>query len=78
MVLNRFPATASSPSLLEVLDVTDPLNCGPACAIASEGVVLAHNLVTGTDAKVDTSALVPGIGLPSIAFGSDVVDGWFS
>ena len=54
-----------------------PCNCGPGGPSAPDGVVLAHDLSTGTDAKVDTSALLPGIGLPNPPMGFDVRDRWF-
>lgn len=54
-----------------------PCDCGPGGASAPDGVVLAHDLVKGTDAQVDTSTLLPGIGLPNPPMGYDVRDRWF-
>lgn len=56
-----------------------PCDCGPGGLSGPDGVVLAHDLTKGTDARVDMSALVPGIGLPSTPpLGFDVLDGWFT
>ena len=52
-------------------------DCGPGGPSAPDGVVLAHDLAKGTEAKVDLGSLVPGIGLPNPPVGFDVRDHWF-
>jgi hypothetical protein len=39
-----------------------PCDCGPGGASAADGLIVAHDLSAGTDALVDMSATVPGIG----------------
>lgn len=55
-----------------------PCDCGPGGASAPDGVVLAHDLVKGSDSTVDLSAIVPGIGGPAQPIVYDVLDAWFS
>ena len=52
--------------------------CGPGGPSYPDGVILAHDLSTGKDAKVDTTLIVPGIGGATPAQSTwNLLDTWF-
>jgi hypothetical protein len=54
--------------------------CGPGGPSSEDGVILAHYMVTGSDATVDTTLLIPGIGGPPLppAATWNLLDSWFA
>jgi hypothetical protein len=53
--------------------------CGPGGPSYSDGVILAHDLITGKDAAVDTTLIVPGIGgAPQAQSTRNLLDTWFA
>lgn len=50
--------------------------CGPGGPSSPDGVILAHDLGAGTDAKVDTNLILPTVGGPLIT--ANLIDAWFA
>ena len=61
-------------------DEEKPCQCGPGGLSAPDGVTLAHDLITGHDATVNTDLIVPGIGGPSVPPTSNrnLLEVWFA
>jgi Tol biopolymer transport system component len=57
-------------------DEQQPSPCGPGGPSSPDGVILAHDLNTGTDSKVDTSLILPASGGPASTF--SLLDTWFA
>jgi hypothetical protein len=56
-----------------------PAQCGPGGESLPDGVIIAHDMGTGRDARVDMTATIPGIGGPPSppANTASVLDAWF-